>query len=265
MRIKIISIFFIVLFSWGCSMMSHNGRHLASSQLVKADFVRIEAGRFIMGSLGNKVPVTISNSFEMMSTEVTQMQWYQVMGTNPSFFKEKAHCKDHVTIRNISLCPNHPVEQVSWHDTQKYIRRMNNDSRYHYRLPTEAEWEFAAKGGLSTETKKGKLKKIAWYKKNSRNQSQQVGQKKVSPYGLYDIYGNVREWVQDAFVMNLPGGSDPYVPPTEFRTLLVQRGGDFLSENVDNLKSTFRFASSPQSISKRVGFRLVRERVNDDF
>ena len=110
------------------------------------------------------VEVIFSKSFAIMTTEVTQRQWFDVMGENPSYFKKQTYCaKYHHTIQTqkeeVLLCPNHPVERVSWYDVQKYIKQLNKlqgredchgtpwDKAGCFRLPTEAEWEFAARGG----------------------------------------------------------------------------------------------------------------------
>ena len=123
-------------------------------------FVQIMPGTFIIGSPANEPgrygenqsQVTISQIFEIQITEVTQAQWVQVMGTNPSYFSKKEFCPDSHAIRNqISMCMYNPVENVSWFDTQYFFQRLNSmNDGYFYRLPTEAEWEYAARAGTTS-------------------------------------------------------------------------------------------------------------------
>ena len=163
----------------------------------------------------------ISKPFYLGKCQVTQEQWEAVMGENPSSFKGRAN----------------PVENVSWHDAQEFIKRLNNKEKHRrYRLPTEAEWELAARGGtdmplffvkasMMWEEAAAALDAYAWFGKNSGDTTHPVGQKKPNPYGLYDIYGNVWEWVQDGY------GELPTVPEIrDYRgqaedSLRVLRGG----------------------------------------
>ena len=200
--------------------------------LFPVPFQKISAGSFTMGSPESEryrgsdeaqVQVTISKPFEIMAKEVTQSQWVKVMGSNPSRFKSEDDCDDHEN----DMCPNHPVERVSWDEVQEYIGKLNkalglsgcdgtpSSSAGCYRLPTEAEWEYSARGGTTTAYSFGDddsdLGDYAWYSGNSDNQTHQVGLKKANPKGLYDVHGNVWEWVQDKYryTSNLPGGRDP--------------------------------------------------------
>ena len=163
------------------------------------EFVQIPAGEFLMGSEARDYerPVTqvrISRGYWLGKHEVTQAEWEAVMGSNPSNFDECG--------------PNCPVEEVSWDDVQEFIRRLNAAvGEERYRLPTEAEWEYAARAGTSEDTYAGNLtdpygrdpvlEGIAWYRRNSGGRTQPVGQKAPNAWGLYDMLGNVYEWVQD--------------------------------------------------------------------
>ena len=263
---------------------------------------------FAMGNTQDKVKVIFSKAFEIMTTEVTQKMWFDVMKKNPSRFKMSDHCDNHLKIGEEDLCPDHPVEQVSWNDVQTYIQRRNeekgltgcrgtpNDPVGCLRLPTEAEWEYAARGGTTTEYFFGdnplpNLKDYAWYTENSsrqiyplkpfrnmfgeirvdldyarymgylKRQTHPVKTKLANPYGLYDMYGNVGEWVQDFWTRELPGGRDPLVVNSN-GTIRVVRGGSWFS-NARFLRSTSRDYAEPGQIANdnrltSIGFRLVR-------
>ena len=242
-------------------------------------FQRIEKGSFTMGS-----PITekgryrnekqklvkISKSFEIMTKEVTQKQWFHLMKNNPSHFKRTKDCKDQVIIERVKMCPNHPVERVSWYDVQEYIKKINDslglkgckgtpyDMKGCYRLPTEAEWEYAARGGTKTAYFFGDdplaLGKYAWYWKNSGERTHKVGTKAPNPRGLYDVYGNVWEWVQDGYKGELPGGKNPLVA---FGSGRIARGGSWY-DFAWYLRSASRFLGDSRYGNNGVGFRLVR-------
>ena len=155
---------------------------------------RVDGGTFTMGAtaemsepFSDEKPtheVTLS-SYSIGETEVTQALWQAVMGNNPSRFKGD----------------NLPVEQVSWDDCQTFIRKLNNATGQRFRLPTEAEWEFAARGGnRSNHTQysgSSSLDEVAWYYDNSGDKKHPVKTKKANELGLYDMAGNVFEWCQD--------------------------------------------------------------------
>jgi formylglycine-generating enzyme required for sulfatase activity len=190
--------------------------------------------------------VTISKPFYLGKYPVTQAQWVAVMGSNPSKFKGQ----------------NNPVEQVSWHDAQEFIRRLNaKEGHSRYRLPTEAEWEYAARAGTSSayffgDDKKA-LSEYAWYKDNSEETSHPVGQKLPNPWGLYDVHGNVYEWVQDwygeKYYTNSPEG-DPKGPSSS--SYRVIRGGSWYSLTTC-CRSADRYNFTPDYRFDFVGFRLV--------
>ena len=248
--------------------------------MISASFQRIARGSFTMGSPSSESnrgsdegqkEVTISKSFDIMTTEVTQMQWFLVMGTNPSRFKKPEHCDNHININGEGLCPSNPVERVSWNDVQTYIKKLNDslglsgcngtpsDSKGCYRLPTEAEWEFAARGKATTAYSFGNssssLGSYAWYSSNSDSKTHSVGLKRANPYGLYDVHGNVWEWVQDNYKNGLTGGTNPL--HTSSGSLRVIRGGSWGSY-ARYLRSANRFFDIPDYRFTGVGFRLVR-------
>lgn len=223
---------------------------------IGVEFVLIPSGSFTMGSDPNfeegqqdERPlhkVSISRPFYLGKYEVTQAQWVAVMGNNPSRFKGR----------------NHPVERVSWHDVQDFIRRLNaQEGHERYRLPTEAEWEYAARAGTNTSyclgDDKQALSRHAWYYDNARDTTRPVGQKQPNAWGLYDVHGNVREWVQDWYGETYYANSpeiDPKGPPSgKYR---VDRGGSW-GFNAVFCRSAFRGNVIPDSQLGYLGFRLA--------
>ena len=197
---------------------------LASSvfaQVNKMEFVTISDGTVTIGSSRGEVEVTISKAFEMMTTEVTQQMWFDVMKENPSHFKTSEYCNNHLKIDGEDLCPDHPVEKVSWNDVQVYVERLNKaegltgcrgtprDPKGCYRLPTEAEWEYAVREGMTTAYLFGKTPRAYWkeYGWNSNDRTQPAKTKIANSYGLHDMRGNVWEWVQDSFSEDAPEGT----------------------------------------------------------
>jgi formylglycine-generating enzyme required for sulfatase activity len=149
--------------------------------------VRIPAGSFEMGSNIRKPEqpvhgVTVAE-FWLGVTEVTQAQWQAVMGNNPSHFRE--------------VGPDAPVEMVTWSDAQEFVRRLSGRDRdWTFRLPSEAEWEYACRAGVKAQLY-GPAQETAWIQENSRGTTHPVGQKRPNAFGLYDMLGNVAEWIQD--------------------------------------------------------------------
>lgn len=194
--------------------------------------------------------VTLTRFFYMQTTEVTQGQWQKVMGSNPSYFKNCADC---------------PVEQVSWNDCQEFIQRLNSlDPGKGYRLPTEAEWEYACRAGSDTPYYWGSESGIgshAWYDGNSGNKTHPVAQKTPNAWGLYDMSGNVWEWCSDWYGSNFYANSpnnDPVGPDTgSFRVL---RGGSW-NLNAGHCRSAFRNWSNPDYRFYHLGFRVVFSRI----
>ena len=217
------------------------------------EFVRIRSGRFVMGSPEGEAgrsadetqrEVTISQDFWMGKYEVTQGEWEAVMGSNLSYFDGCG-----------SRCP---VEAVSWEDVQEFIQKLNAREAgkgYRYRLPTEAEWEYAARAG-TRGARYGKLGAIAWYWENSGGTTRPVGRKRPNAWGLHDMLGNVWEWTADWYG-DYAGGAvtDPTGPSTG--SARVYRGGSW-STLARYVRSAYRFYYSPGIRGHYIGFRLVR-------
>ena len=220
------------------------------------EFVWVPAGEFRMGSTELRVgpmsvadfygetPVTqvrISRGFWLGKYEVTQDEWAAVMGSNPSTFSGCGRC---------------PVEEVSWDDVQGFIQRLNRQAgRAVYRLPTEAEWEYAAHAG-TTGDRYGNLDAIAWYESNSGFHSHPVGQKAPNAWGLHDTIGNVWEWVEDWYGA-YPGGAvtDPRGPGSGSGR--VSRGGGWHHDEI-GVRAFARFRREPGYRFDSLGFRLPR-------
>ena len=209
----------------------------------------IKGGTFQMGSndYDDEKPihsVTVS-SFYMSKYEVTQKQWRDIMGTNPSHFKN---------------CDNCPVEKVSWNDIQDFIKTLNAKTGKKYRLPTEAEWEYAAKGGQNYKyAGSDNIGSVAWYGSNSGSKTHPVGQKSANGYGLYDMSGNVWEWCQDTWhdnYNNAPTNGTAWLTGGD-NSRRVLRGGSWFNDGL-NCRVANRFRNSPTSRSGNVGFRLAR-------
>lgn len=221
-----------------------------TSNLLNMKFAYIPAGSFQMGGTQNDSEkpihtVTISRGFYIGTTEVTQAQWVAVMWNNPSSFT------------NCDACP---VENVSWEDVQVFIKKLNDRGDGKYRLPTEAEWEYAARAGSITEYSSGDgegvLDRYAWYDANSGSRTHEVATKQPNAWGLFDMHGNVWEWVQDLYG-DYPNGntSDPSgVSSGSDRSL---RGGSW-GVGAGSLRSANRSAYKPAFRDQFLGFRVVR-------
>jgi formylglycine-generating enzyme required for sulfatase activity len=257
--------------------------HRDSHAQVPLSFTTISNGTFTMGSpvgevgrnafIENQHSVTISTNFEMSVTEITQHQWFSVMGTNPSSFATVADCPaSHTTISGVQMCPNFPVERVSWLNTQAFIATMNatagltcaglpSDPSGCVRLPTEAEWEYATRAGTTIAWSWGSTTvpgpSHAWYGVNSGNQPQDVATKMANPSGLHDVHGNVWEWVNDWYIAAPAGGTDPTGPATG--GFKVNRGGAYnTGSNCIQLRSAVRQPLGANGTYSQVGFRLAR-------
>lgn len=232
---------------------------LESKTFLGIKFILIEPGCFQMGN--DKTPtdntvgetpshrVCIEKPFYLGETEVTQKQWENVMGSNPS--KVKAE--------------DRPIDRVSWNDAQDFIQSLNaKDGGKLFRLPTEAEWEYAARAGSDSDYSYGNdsksLAQYAWFGNlGYKGASHEVAQKQPNDWGLYDMHGNVWEWVQDwygpSYYSNSPA-NNPLGP--ESGKYRVYRGGSWVGK-ATNLRSAVRFSALPVTRTHDLGFRLVRQ------
>ena len=219
-------------------------------------FALIPAGTFQMGDLTghgdpNELPVhtvNITQPFYMQKTEVTQEQWRAVSGNDHSEFDS---------------CGNTcPVENVSWHDIQQFLATLNaKDPGKGYRLPTEAEWEYAARAGTTGDYGgSGILDDMGWHAGNSGSTTHPAAQKQPNAWGLYDMHGNVWEWVQDRYASDYYSVSptdDPQGPTTG--TYRVLRGGGWGSHVLASRSAGRENYDFPSSRNPDNGFRLVRD------
>lgn len=230
---------------------THSTKIDTSKIVFEPVMIFIPAGEFDMGSNKNDDEKPIHkvriDSFYIGRYEITQEEWKAVMKNNPSKFKGK----------------NLPVDQVSWNDAQEYLNKLSQITGKRYRLPTEAEWEYACRAGSKTEycfgNNKSELLKYAWYDKNAGNQTHQVGMKKPNAWGLYDMHGNVFEWCQDWYSFSYHNDSlaanhqNPF-----FNGDRVVRGGSWVY-NAEVVRSASRLSYDPDSRYCSVGFRCIRE------
>ena len=232
-------------------------------------FVKIPAGTFMMGSPDNESgreldegpqhQVTISKAFEMQTTEVTQSLWVSVMGYNPSYFQKSENCPDEfTTINNIPMCPNNPVETVSYGKAEAFISKLNAKADGHtYRLPTEAEWEYVARAG-TTGAYAGDLDAMAWYADSGHSESTTypVAKKQANAWGLFDMHGNVGEWTTDRYAAySASPVTDPVGPSSG--SYRVFRGGSWYTI-ARYCRSADRSGIAPADRDVALGFRLLR-------
>jgi formylglycine-generating enzyme required for sulfatase activity len=237
------------------------------------EFVLIPAGSFMMGSpdsdreaRGFEKPrheVTISRPFYLGRYEVTQAEWEAVMGSNPYTLDRSNPYYNLPGMAGRITRPNHPAT-VSWNDAQEFIARLNErEGGDRYRLPTEAEWEYAARAGTTTTYSFGDdeadLGRYAWFGEDfGSGGTHPVGQKEPNPWGLHDVHGNAWEWVQDWFDPDYYAGS-PSTDPTGPRegTQRVVRGGSWHA-TATSWRTAFRRDYEPDYRGISIGFRLLR-------
>ena len=215
---------------------------------VSFKMIKVEGGTFQMGSENgheDEQPihsVTLSDYY-IGETEVTQEVWQAVMDSNPSYSKGD----------------NLPVETVSWNDCQEFISKLNQKTGRRFALPTEAQWEFAARGGNKSQgyeySGSNNIDDVAWYKDNSSSQTHPVGTKMANELGLYDMTGNVWEWCSDWYgSYSSSSQTDPTGPETGSGR--VNRGG-FWGGYASYCRSTVRYCNGPGSPGGNLGLRLV--------
>lgn len=224
---------------------------------ISIDMVKVEAGTFMMGATSemkdsyddpdsDEKPVhqvTLTNDYYMGKYEVTQALWEAVMGSNPSYFKGD----------------NLPVEEVSWNDCQEFISKLNSLTGRKFRLPTEAEWEYAARGGKKSRcyqySGSSNISDVVWYKDNSANKTHPVGTKQANELGIYDMSGNVWEWCSDrygsysSFSQTNPTGATS-------GSRHVNRGGSW-AKNVRRSSPSCRYGAIYVDRDLDLGFRLA--------
>ncbi len=236
------------------------GRKTFISPTLKAKFVLVPSGTFTMGvGLDDETmhQVTISQPFYLQTTPVTQAQWKLIMGNNPSKFK---NCGD--------ACP---VERVSWKEAQEFITKLNTlEKTDKYYLPTEAQWEYAARSGgrnetiagMPSEIDRGTFGNYSWHKENSGGKIHPVGQKLPNGLGLYDMSGNIWEWCQDWYAPYSTGHvTDPVCElpdPGRIINWRILRGGSWYNDFY-YCTTTRRYSSRPGGYSSDIGFRLARK------
>ena len=217
------------------------------------EMVKVEGGTFMMGATSemknpnsNEKPVhqvTLTNDYYMGKYEVTQALWQAVMGSNPSNFKGD----------------NLPVEEVSWNDCQEFISKLNSLTGRKFRLPTEAEWEYAARGGKKSRSYQysgsSNISDVAWYDGNSVNKTHPVGTKQANELGIYDMTGNVWEWCSDWYGFY---SSSSQTNPTgaDSGSSRVFRGGSWYG-NARYCRLSFRDCTPPDCRGYNLGLRLA--------
>ena len=262
-----LSFFSVVFFLFQLLAPLHPAKAQAPKEITNSigmKLVLITKGTFMMGSPeseeGRKEnetqhEVTISKDYYLGVTEVTQGQYERVMGTNPSYFQKRVIRKSDSSM--------YPVEGVSWEDAVEFCKKLSDlpeekKTGRVYRLPTEAEWEYACRAGSKTAFSFGESSKslgdYAWFGENSNGQTYPVGEKKAGSWGLYDMHGNVWEWCSDRYG-EYPKGevSDPSGPKEGSSRVL--RGGGFSLEAAV-CRSAFRI-SAPSIRGYNDGFRVA--------
>lgn len=225
-------------------------------ETLRGNMIFIQGSQFMMGCTKeqggqcfraeNPQHSVIVANFSICRYPVTQGLWKQVMGNNPSFFKG---------------CDDCPVESVSWDNAQEFIGKLNALTGGKYRLPTEAEWEYAARGGNKSAgyiyPGGNDINSLAWYEKNSNGRTHPVGLKKPNELGLYDMAGNVMEWCQDWFNAY---GSDLAIHPAgpETGRYRVLRGSSWIG-SAANCRVSDRDSNVSDCHTDNLGFRLASD------
>ena len=220
---------------------------------INIEMVKVEAGTFMMGATSEmKNPnsdekpvhqVTLTNDYYIGKYEVTQALWQAVMGSNPAHFKGS----------------NLPMETVSWNDCQEFISKLNNMTGRKFRLPTEAEWEYAARGGKKSRgyqySGSNNIEDVAWHVGNSGRKTHPVGTKQANELGLYDMSGNVFEWCQDWYGSYVNSSQTNPVGVGSWARR-VDRGGSWYNSS-ERCRSSYRSIYPPSDHDDGIGLRLV--------
>lgn len=220
------------------------------------NMVFVDGGSFMMGCSNGQsnncdkdertVHRVVLSRFKIGKFEVTRSQWLEVMGKNRSTFDSCNQCA---------------VSNVSWNDIQVFIKKLNKLTVKHFRLPTEAEWEFAARGGILSRgfeySGSNDLDSVAWYDRNSKLSVKKVGQKNSNELGLYDMSGNVWEWCSDWYGENYYSESivDNPMGPMYGEDRVVRGGSWFVGPR--NHRVAYRARESPDKLESYIGFRLA--------
>ena len=222
------------------------------------NWVEIKPGSFCMSDGNRAVAVTLTSPFKLGQSQITQRQWASVMGTEPW-----------VNRSNVQIGDKNAASYIDWDEAEAFCQRLTDHHHNNgklpagesYRLPTEAEWEYACRAGTTTEYSfgddKSKLVEYAWFKGNtgSEQYAHKVGLKKPNPWGLYDMHGNVWEWCSDWYDEKLSGGTDPVGPDGgSFRVL---RGGSW-GYFPGSCRSASRSRGGPSVRNYGLGFRVAR-------
>lgn len=232
-----VGIEFILIPAGGFMMGASSANVGETLRMARKDYADFESAWIEMESPAHRVE--IPEAFWMGKTEVTQAQWEKVMGSNPSF---RQNCLD---------CP---VDKVSWNDAKAFINKLNElNNGFVYSLPSEAEWEYAARGG-TTRLFAGNVEEISWHNGNSGGETNPVALRLPNSFGIYDMNGNVAEWCEDLYERYDKTGN-PEVPsnPTKLRVIRGGHWGVFPTLQ----RSTARSGSSPDMRNISTGFRLV--------
>lgn len=227
---------------------------IAFAQFQEPEMVFVKGGKFRMGSNrggNNEQPVheVILSDFYIGKYEVLQADWYKVIPKDPSD-------------RYFAGCDSCPVERVSWDHVQEFIRELNRLTGQNYRLPTEAEWEYAAKGGTLSRGFKysggNSLDSVAWYDANAGNKAHPTGRKKPNELGIYDMSGNIYEWCSDWYSPDYYKISPEENPtgPAEGTERIIRGGSWFFDRS--GLRVAEREGANPDFRYGYIGFRLCR-------
>ena len=255
-QIKLVVVIIILILFQGIMRAqvkkAQNKKETAGAKKDFIEMIFVEGGTFQMGSNdegGDEKPIhtVLVNDFYIGKFEVTQKEWKAIMGGNPSMFKGA----------------NLPVQCMSWYDCQQFIKNLNAKTGKKYRLPTEAEWEYAARGGNKSKGYKysgsNDINAVAWYEGNSNKMTHEVGQKQPNELGIFDMSGNVLEWCSDwydeSYYKNSPN-NNPQGPSSGDINILRGGSWDYPKEYCS---PSFRINVNPDYKDFYVnGFRLVQ-------